>query len=656
MFRKILVANRGEIAVRIFRTLKKMGIASVAVYSEMDRNAPHTKIADEAVCLGGKTPAESYLCQDKILEIAQQMQVDAIHPGYGFLAENATFATRCLEAKICFIGPSPEAIRLMGSKVEARKRVQQYQVPVVPGYEGEEQTVSVLIQKAKEIGFPVLIKASAGGGGKGMRVCHKESELEPALEASRREALNAFGDGTLFLEKYLEAPRHIEFQILADLHGHCVHLFERECSIQRRHQKIIEEAPAPGMTADLREKMGNAAILAAKSVQYTNAGTIEFLLTTTGDFYFLEMNTRIQVEHPVTEAITGLDLVEQQILVELGKPLSFQQKDLHIHGHALECRLYAENPEKDFLPTTGTLHDWFVPDIASLRVDAGVEYGSEISIYYDPLLAKIITQGSNRPQAIQKMVLALQQISALGCVTNQSFLLQLLQHSQFQVGHLHTHFIAHYFPQISTQVSEDVLEVNLCAATFFRFHQRLQTQTLLPQVVPGYRNNRYRLAEEKFRFGEQEYIVFYESKNPNALNISFQNKSISVVLIEKTAPCFRLEIQGIQRNFRIIEFADTLAIHSLLGKVTLTLVSRFPSSRTEEKQNFCLAPMTGKVLKILAQPNALIEKGQSLLILEAMKMEHTLRSSEEGLLKTIYVQLGEVVERGTRLFDFEPVL
>jgi acetyl-CoA carboxylase biotin carboxylase subunit len=445
MFKKVLIANRGEIAVRIIKACQEMGIRTVAVYSEVDKNSPHVQIADESINLGDPTPSESYLNIAKIIENATKVHAEAIHPGYGFLAENPDFAKACTDTGIIFIGPTPEVIRLMGDKIEAKKTIAHADVPVIPGYHGIHQDLSTLLKEGKKIGFPLLVKATAGGGGKGMRIVHAESELEQSIESAKREAKSAFGNDSIFLEHYIDKPRHIEFQILADEHGHVIHLFERECSIQRRHQKIIEETPSPVMTPKLRETMGKAAVAAAKAVGYTNAGTIEFMVDGKQNFYFMEMNTRLQVEHPITEATTGIDLVKWQLRIASGMELSIKQKDLTQRGHALECRIYAEDPSNGFLPSIGTLEKVDLPHGPNIRNDTGVETHFHVSPYYDPMLAKLTVNAENREESINKMIWALSHYVILGVTTNISFLKKVLDHPEFRKGNITTHFINDYF-------------------------------------------------------------------------------------------------------------------------------------------------------------------------------------------------------------------
>jgi acetyl-CoA carboxylase biotin carboxylase subunit len=448
---KVLVANRGEIAVRIMRSCKAMGLKTVAVYSRPDRFSPHVLMADESVFIGEAASSESYLVVDRIIQAAHQTQSDAIHPGYGFLSENASFSARCEAEGICFIGPSPTSIKLMGDKTSARKLMEAAGVPLPPGTTTALTSTQEAVKIAQQIGYPVLIKAAAGGGGKGMRIVHDSSEIENAVNTARSEANNAFGDDRVYVEKYLEEPRHIEFQILADKYGKTLHLFDRECSIQRRHQKVVEEAPATILTDSMRSEMAQAAVKAAVSCNYYGAGTIEFLVDKNKNFYFLEMNTRLQVEHPVTEYITGLDLVEWQIRIAQGEPIPYDQSDIKINGHAIECRICAEDPSEQFLPSTGVLLEHKIPSGPGVRVDSGVTEGQEITINYDPLLSKLVVHAANRDLAIRKMNDALSEYSISGLRTTIPFCRFVMQHPNFQQGNYDTHFIKEYFNPVSME-------------------------------------------------------------------------------------------------------------------------------------------------------------------------------------------------------------
>lgn len=474
--KKILIANRGEIAIRVMKTAKKMGIQTVAVFSTADRNAPHVKFADEAVCIGEAPSSQSYLRGDKIIEVSKELKVDGIHPGYGFLSENAAFAELCEKNNIVFIGPRSKAIKVMGSKLAAKEAVKAYNIPMVPGIDEAITNVKKAKSIANKIGYPILIKASAGGGGKGMRIVEKEEELESQMNRAISEATSAFGDGSVFIEKYVTSPRHIEIQVMADSHGTILHFFERECSIQRRHQKVIEEAPSSILSPELRHEMGEAAIKVAKSCDYLGAGTVEFLLDGDHNFYFLEMNTRLQVEHPVTELITGVDLVELQIRVARGEKLQMKQDDLTIKGHALELRVYAEDPLNNFLPSVGHLDVYKIPVSEGVRVDNGFEAGMDIPIYYDPMLAKLITYGETREEAIQIMIKAINNYQVKGVQTTLPFGKYVCEHEAFRSGNFDTHFVKKYYsPEVLKKQANE--EAKLAALIAVR--QYIEDQKLL---------------------------------------------------------------------------------------------------------------------------------------------------------------------------------
>ncbi|MCM8570689.1 acetyl-CoA carboxylase biotin carboxylase subunit [Gramella jeungdoensis] len=477
--KKILVANRGEIALRVMKTIKKMGIDTVAVFSKADRNAPHVKFADEAVCIGEAPSSESYLKADKIIEVAKELNVDGIHPGYGFLSENASFAEKVEKNGITWIGPGSKAIEIMGSKLAAKDAVKKYDIPMVPGIDEAITDTEKAKKIANDIGFPILIKASAGGGGKGMRIVEKEEDLEDQMKRAISEAESAFGDGSVFIEKYVASPRHIEIQVLADTHGNFVHLFERECSIQRRHQKVVEEAPSVVLDEKLRKEMGEAAVKVAKACDYVGAGTVEFLFDENRNFYFLEMNTRLQVEHPVTEYITGVDLVEQQILVARGEKLAFSQEDLKIKGHAMELRVYAEDPLEDFMPSTGKLEKYSLPTGEGIRLDNGFEEGMDVPIYYDPMLAKLITYGRTREEAIQLIIKAIDDYIVEGVSTTLPFGKFVFQHEAFRSGKFDTHFVKKYYsPEALKEETEK--EARLAAIMALKQYFKDREQLRLP--------------------------------------------------------------------------------------------------------------------------------------------------------------------------------
>lgn len=490
--KKILIANRGEIALRVMRTAKKMGIKTVAVYSEADRKSPHVRFADEAVLLGPAPSSESYLKGDRIIEEAKRLDVDGIHPGYGFLSENAGFAKAVTDAGIKFIGPRPHAIEVMGSKLAAKDAVKSYDIPMVPGVDKAITDIPEAKKIAAKIGYPILIKASAGGGGKGMRVVEKESEFVDQMNRAVSEAESAFGDGSVFIEKYVGSPRHIEIQVLADGHGNVVHLFERECSVQRRHQKVVEEAPSAVLTPHIRKAMGAAAVNVAKACDYEGAGTVEFLLDENKNFYFLEMNTRLQVEHPVTEMITGVDLVEEQIKIARGEKLSFTQEDLKIKGHALELRIYAEDPVNNFLPSIGKLETYKPPVGDGIRLDDGFEEGMEIPIYYDPMIAKLVTYGSNRGEAIQKMLGAIKQYKIKGVSTTLPFGTFVCEHEAFTSGNFDTHFVKNYFtPEALSEAEESGAEIAAKVALQHYLEQRRALKDISTTLSGWNNQNRF---------------------------------------------------------------------------------------------------------------------------------------------------------------------
>jgi acetyl-CoA carboxylase biotin carboxylase subunit len=481
MFKKILIANRGEIAVRVIKACQELSIQTVAVYSEMDRKSLHVQIADEAICIGPPSPLESYLNIDAIISAAKKTRAEAIHPGYGFLAENPIFAKRCEEEKIVFIGPNSKALALVGDKIESRKTISKIGVPIIPGMKSSSKNINEFYKEAEKIGYPVMIKASAGGGGKGMRIVWKKEELKPAIEAGMREAKSAFGDESVYLERYLEKPRHIEFQVLADNYGNVVHLFERECSIQRRHQKIIEETPSPALTPELREKMGEVAKKVIKAVGYNNAGTVEFLLDKNKNFYFLEVNARIQVEHPITELTTGVDLVKQQILIASGEKLGLRQEELFQRGHSIECRIYAEDPYNNFLPSSGKILFFQEPRGPGIRHDCGIYSGYEVSIFYDPILAKLIVWAEDRKSACKRMLKALDEYVILGIKTIVRFLKEIIGHPEFEAGNTHTNFIEEYFTKKERTFKEKKnLDLALLSAAIYSCNQIQPTIEYIP--------------------------------------------------------------------------------------------------------------------------------------------------------------------------------
>lgn len=641
----ILIANRGEIALRIIKSCRKLGIRSIGVYSEADANAPYVRAADLAIHIGKSDPIASYLDQDKIIEAAHKSGAEGIHPGYGFLSENAAFARRCQAEGLIFIGPHPKAIEAMGDKAKAKSLMMEHGVPVVPGYQGTDQSEARILQESNKIGFPVLLKATAGGGGKGMRIVHQASEVKDAIAAAKREALNAFGNDNLIVEKYIQSGRHIEFQIFGDQHGNVIHLLERECSIQRRYQKVIEESPSPIMDDALRERMGTAAVLAAKALKYDNAGTVEFIYDQqSGNFYFLEVNTRLQVEHPVTEAITGLDLVERQIQAAMGEPLALEQADIVGNGYAVECRLYAEDPANDFLPLTGTVQHFAWPAVDGLRVDSAVESGSEISVYYDPMIAKLIVWGKNRTIAHRKMRYVLSQLLCLGTTTNQAFLQALFAHPDFQIGEYDTSFLTQH-PDLARPAERSTAELNRfgIAASLYHWQQGESQRTLLRSIPSGWRNNYASSEHTDFAFGESELRMSYRYQHGR---FDFgEAGQVKLLSASDTALCF--EQDGMRYQFHIAVKAATLHLQNeSLGSLQLLKKPRFPLKSVQKEAGTYQAPMPSQIIKILVQEGQSVASGDSLLVLSSMKMENTLTANQAGVVEAIYITEGSNVETG----------
>lgn len=644
---KLLVANRGEIALRVMKTARRMGLATVAVYSDADAHAPHVKFADEAVRLGGPASADSYLNTAAILRAAKLTGADCLHPGYGFLSENPDFAQAVLDAGITFVGPTPAAIRAMGLKREAKALVGKRGVPLVPGFDGGDQSTALLEAKALEIGLPVIFKPSAGGGGKGMKIARTKDELREAIESGRREAQNAFGDPTLIIEKYLERPRHLEIQLLGDEHGNVVHLFERECSIQRRHQKVVEETPSLALTPETRAAMGGAAVEVARAIGYTNAGTVEFIMDREGRFYFSEMNTRLQVEHRVTEQVVGVDLVEQQLRIARGEKLPFTQADLKQRGHAVQVRLYAEDPANGFLPSVGTVHDFHVHEVGGLLVDSGIESGGEVSMHYDPMVAKLICWGEDRLDATARMVRALEGLSVQGVTTNRGFLRRLLKHPDYVAGHLHTGFIDEKMAgALAEPVDAERTQLAAVAATLASHLTRRASDAFLPGVISGFRNNRaadqfaeYEGARVEYRdLGSQRFLV--------------AGGEWQVVSFEAPALTF-VSPDGVRQRARVTKVDSTFYVHTRLGSSVLVEKPRFPAAADSSVKGGFMAPMPGKVVKVNVKDGEAVKAGQVLLVLEAMKMEQATRSPSDGVVKKVMVRQGDQVTAGQILVVME---
>lgn len=661
---KILIANRGEIACRIIRTAHKMGIECVAVYSDADKSAQHVLLADEAWYLGPSPAKESYLRADKILEIAKKSNANAVHPGYGFLSENAKFADDCAKNGITFIGPPTAAIEAMGSKSEAKNIMTKANVPLVQGYHGDDQDQSLLMTEANKIGYPLLIKATAGGGGKGMRVVHKEAEFLSSLNSCKREALSSFGDDKVLIEKYLTKPRHVELQVFADCHGNAVHIFERDCSVQRRHQKVIEEAPAPGLSNEVREKMGAVAIAAAKAIGYQGAGTVEFLFDEDESFYFMEMNTRLQVEHPVTEKITGLDLVEWQILVANGLPLPLKQEQITMNGHAFEARIYAEDPDNDFLPATGLIHHMGIPKTSNnVRVDSGIVSGDSVSIYYDPMIAKLIVWDKDRASALARLRGALKDFNVAGLTTNISFLNQLASHESFAQADLDTHFLDKHGESLSQKSIGLSDELIAAVALQVMLEQSAKDGLqLIDANSPWNERSGWRLNQDNFHtisfsFKEKEFKVTAHFRDQTESG----NQSFSLEIDDKAYQVSgRLNKSQLAINFEgkksLISFAkqaNQLVLFKHATAWTVLIKDESLVNLEQDEQANLTAPMPGTVINVMVKPNDKVEAGQDLIVMEAMKMEHTIKAHKAMQVKEVLYAVGDLVDEGAELITFE---
>ncbi len=671
MFQKILIANRGEIACRIAKTAKRIGVETVAIYSDADQGALHVNYCDQAVPVAGNTPAESYLDTERILAAAKSTGAQAIHPGYGFLSENAEFAQMCDQRAITFIGPSAESIRIMGSKNTARKTVSQAGVPILPGYDGDNQDSDWLLEMANQTGYPLLIKAVAGGGGKGMRLVEQAEDFQSSLESVRRESLAAFGDDDVLLERFLPTARHIEVQVFADHYGNIVHLHERDCSMQRRHQKVIEESPAPGISDDARARMTDAAIECARSIQYLGAGTVEFLYSPDGDFYFMEMNTRLQVEHPVTEMITGQDLVEWQIRVAAGNPLPCQQDQIPLSGHAIEARIYAENPRTGFLPSPGKAHHINHPEtIRSLRVDTGIRAGDTITLNYDPMICKLIVHGDDRTEALGRMTTALDDYRILGVNNNIAFLQNLVREPDFVKGALDTGFVEGNLP-VLTGARTSTAEAARFAAIFLYLSdiQRQQAEQLeqsdkwSPWITPSENEPECLVREESAR----QYLFEAEGQQ---VPVTLRRRGTAFRFDTDEAEAFapmqaelngmRLEIQSGHRP-KIVLAARTGSTVSLCYQeyhINFNIINREVKAKsdiqTSQQTRMTLqSPMPGMVVDIKAKPGQQVAAGDILMIVEAMKMEHQIKSPCTGIVVSVNSSIGDQVAEGAVLMAIE---
>jgi acetyl-CoA carboxylase biotin carboxylase subunit len=654
LFKKILIANRGEIAVRVIKSAWKLGIETVAVYSEVDEDSLHVRYADEAYCIGEQELSETYLNIDKIMEVAVKAGCDAIHPGYGFLAENPLLVDACEKAGITFIGPHTRAMQVMGNKIEARAFVKEIGIPMTEGITG---TPAELAKNIGQLDFPVLVKAAAGGGGKGMRIVYDPSELEEVLESTAREAKNYFGDGTIYIEKYVEEPRHIEFQIIGDKHGKVIHLFDRECTIQRRYQKIIEESPSPTLTEELRAEMGDAAVAIGKAIEYNSAGTIEFLVDKHLNFYFLEMNTRIQVEHPVTEMVTGVDLVEEQILVAAGNPLRLSQDNLRQNGHAVECRVYAEDPANNFLPSPGKMTLYRQPEGNNIRIDTAIDRATEILSFFDPMISKLVVWGEDRNIAIEKSIKALKQFDIHGIKTNIPYLLQLLQHKAFVDNRISTKFCDEHTDEILESIEQSKqdtgFEVPLFAFLLFsmNYHQKIESENVWQQL--GYWRNR---MEIPFEIEGQNKTITINEHNEGLLNVLLDDMEFEICLKEMDDDTLRFRINDRFYNTSVSTDEKGQGYVSLNGHIfsakrldVLIETDDYASGASGDGDSGLFAPMPGKVIKVNVKEGDEVTRGTILVVVEAMKMENNIIAVEDAVVEKVPVKEGDMVDTNVQL-------
>jgi acetyl/propionyl-CoA carboxylase alpha subunit len=643
----ILVANRGEIACRIMRTARALGIRTVAVHSDADADSPHVAQADVAVHLPGNSPADTYLRGDLLVAAARAAGADAVHPGYGFLSERAGFAQEVLDAGLVWIGPSPAAIAAMGSKLASKDLMRNAGVPVLPEATVRHGETDALIGAARDIGYPVLVKASAGGGGRGMRVVRSEDELVAAVEGATSEAASAFGDGTVFLERYVEGSRHVEVQVMADTHGACVSLFERECSIQRRHQKIIEESPSPAVSPGLRSRLGQAAVAAASAVGYVGAGTVEFLLDANGEFFFLEMNTRLQVEHPVTELVTGLDLVALQISVAEGHALHHEALSPRLNGHAIEARLYAEDPAHGYLPSTGTIHRFDVPERPHLRVDSGIVDGSVVSPFYDPMLAKVIVWAPTRTEAIRALAGALDDCRIHGVVTNRGQLVEVLRHPEFVAGNTDTGFLERH-PCTGAPTADTTLSA-LAAALAVQARHRAEAP-VLAGMPSGWRNNPSSHQQVTLVSATGEHLVEYSLDRAGRLvHAAVDGAPIAAALVTATPHTVRLQYDGVSVAYDVHLVGDAAHVDSPHGSVSFAVAPRFALPDEAGLRGSLIAPMPGSIVRVLTDVGAAVQPGQALVVIEAMKMEHEVVAPTAGEVLEVHVSAGQQVDSGQPL-------
>ena len=641
---KLLVANRGEIALRVMRTAREMDVATVAVFSDPDADAPFVGAADEAVRLPGSTPAQTYLRGDLVIAAALATGAQAVHPGYGFLSENAGFARDCAAAGLVFVGPTPEAIDAMGSKTAAKELMAAAGVPVLPGVLAGEDTTDLPAQAAN-IGYPVLVKAAFGGGGRGMRIVDGPDALLPAVASARREAESAFGDGTVFLERYVERPRHVEVQVVGDTHGTVVHLFERECSIQRRFQKVLEESPSPAVDDESRARLGEAAVAAARAIGYVGAGTVEFVLAPDGDFFFLEVNTRLQVEHPVTELVTGLDLVRVQLQVAEGLPLPPEVLDARVRGHAIEARLNAEDVPAGYLPVTGTVHRFAVPDLPGIRVDSGVADGSVVGVHYDSMLAKVIAFGATRDEACRRLARALAEIRVHGILTNRDLLVAVLREPEFRAGHIDTGYLGRH-PELTRPVQDEAVLALHAAAAVLADQAARRAGAPVQQAVPsGWRNVPSGDQVAVLTHGDTELEVRYR-RCREGWRVAVGGTALRVDDLRAGPTEVRFTVDGVRRTLAVHRVGDAVFVDGPADSSTFTEVPRFPVPGSQASAGSLLAPMPGTVVRLAVAEGDTVTTGQTVLVLEAMKMEHVVAAPTDGVVRELHAVAGETVDTG----------
>ena len=663
MIKRLLIANRGEIACRVIKTAQRLGIHTIAIYSEIDASALHVQMADESHCIGPAASADSYLNIEKIIDVALESKADAIHPGYGFLSENTDFARRCHKNKMSFVGPPPEAIEVMANKNQAKELIEKANIPVTPGYTGEKQDLESISKAAKDIGFPVLLKAAAGGGGKGMRLVESENELEDAIKSAKRESKASFGDDTLFIEKYLNQARHVELQVFADSKGNKVHLFDRDCSVQRRHQKIIEEAPAPNLSDKTRKKMAEAALKILDTIDYLGAGTIEFMVDENENFYFMEMNTRLQVEHPVTEMITGLDLVEWQLLVASGEALPLKQDQIKQNGHAFEARICAEDPANDFSPSIGPLAYFSLPEgEENTRIDTGVTEGDEISMFYDSMIAKLIVWAENRDDALLQLQQALDDTHIVGVATNTEFLFDIAREPDFKTKNLNTQFIEQH-PNLLASLEKNLPDELLTLAALTEL-KRLKTvgfglaQASEDVNSPWFNRDGWRLhrpSQTKIKFWHHDrFIAIMIFSDDAQFVVQLPDKVLEAEVIWEDEYRMSISIENKSINATTVPYKNEL--HLFYRGKHYCLHTQDPKAQQvnqSETETHLNSPMPGTVVEVTVKPEQTVKKGETLIVLEAMKMEHKIAAPADGIIKLLHCKVGDSITEGVDLIEFE---